>query len=291
MTPELSAQVIDWIVPLLTSLIAGVVGALVAYRWRRGDEKRDSHLAELRAHVFGPMLEYLDNYVLPILRHGVGNVDVCIRQVPPSGGLMARPDFKHGSCVRMVTEPLQVFTFGMDAMPALPSPPGGPLVDDARQHHFADLFRRWDSVVARFQEYNDACLRCVETLRARIADENDLLREFTHQSQGLGGEWLNAVALAVVVFLRQVGLSVRELTFERDGEVHLLSYNTLTLAQAKPMTMVTLEASVNKLLGDRSPVQKLLAMAEPLAAEAAALRATIDGLRLKRRLSGKCQFL
>jgi len=288
--PEVS-QVLDWVVRLLTSLIAGVVGALVAYRWRRGDEKQDGHLTELRADVFGPMLEYLDKYVLPILRHDVGNVDVCIQQVPSTGGLMVRPDFEHMICVRMLTEPLQVYTFGMGAVPALPLPPDGPLVDDARRHHFADLFRKWDPLIVRFQEYNDECQRYVETLQARIADENGLLPEFTRQSQALGPEWVNAAALAVIVFLRQIGRPLREPTFKRDGAVHLLSYNTLTMAQAKPMEMVKLEASVNKLIADRSHVQKLLAKANPLATEAAALRVTIDEQRLKRTLPGKCAYL
>lgn len=156
----------------MTTLIAGVVGALIAYRWRRGDEKRDSHLAELRTEVFGPMLEYLDQYVLPILRHDAGNVDVCSRHVPNTGSLTARPDFEQYIAVRMVTEPLQEHTFGMGVVPELPSPPSGAFVDDARRHHFADLFRAWDAMVARFQQYNDACLRYVEGLRAQIVEKN-----------------------------------------------------------------------------------------------------------------------
>jgi len=55
--------------------------------------------------------------------------------------------------------------------------------------------------------------------------------------------------------------------------------------------MAKLEASINRLLAERSHVQELLAMAGPAAAEATALRATIDEQRLKRTLPGKCPYL
>jgi hypothetical protein len=278
-----------WVV---TFLIAGLAAPYVAHWLRRREEKRTDHLAELARNVLQPMLTYLDQDVLPILRHEAGNVDVCISQVPASGGLAARSDFKHSICVRMVTEPLQVFTFGMDAVPPLPAPPDGPLVDDARQRHFADLFRVWDAMVVRFQEYNDACLRYVETLRAQVVEQNEDLPEFILQSSTLNPEWVNAAALAVIVFLRQIGLSLHELYFSAQSDPKIWLYGGgLMVAQARPMKMVTLEASVNTLLGERGRVQQVLAMAKPLATDAAALRATIDELRLKRRLSGKCQYL
>lgn len=290
--PEVSTQqVIDWVLRLLALLVAGVLGAFIAYRWRRGDEKRDSHLAELRADVFGPILAYFDKYMLPILRHEAGNVDVYIRQMPNPPGLTERPLFEQIICTRMVTEPLQVHTFGMGALPALPSPPDGPLVDDARRRHFPDLFRKWDTLVARFLEYSDACLRYVETLRAKIVRENKLLPEFTLQSTTLGPEWVNAAALAVIVFLRQIGLPLRELTFEPRSDPRVWSYGTLTVAKGTVAKGVALEAHVNKLVDQRDQVQELLAAAKSLAADAAALRATVDDQRLKRRLSGTCPYM
>lgn len=290
--PEVSVQQIaDWVLRLLAPLIVGVLSALLAYRWRRSDEKRDSHLAKLRAEVFGPMLTYLDKYVRPILRHETGNIDICIRQIRNPTGLTERPFFEQVICVRIVTEPLQVHTFGMGVVPELPPPPDGPLVDDARRRHFRDLFRKWDAVIARFLEYNGTCLRHVETLRTQIVEENSLLPEFTLQFDGLGPEWVNAAALAVIVFLRQIGLPLRELTFEPKSDPRVWSYNTLTVAKGTVAKVVALEAQVKKLVDQRDQVQDLLATAESLAADAAALRATVDEQRLKPGLSGSCPYM
>lgn len=290
--PELSAQVIEWAIHLLTAVIGGVVAALIVYRWRRDDEKRDSHLAELRTEVFGPMLEYLDKDVLPILRREAGNVGVCLRETPSTGEMTTRLHVEQFICVRPVFVSAQVCALGVNTVRELPSPPGGHLVDDARRHHFPGLFRTWDAVVARFQKYNDACLQYVKDLRAQIADENPLLPEFTLESSALGSTWLNAVALAVIVYLQQMGRPLGELTFKRDGvDQYVLSYDMVTLAQADLWAIGTLKASVDKVLSERGQVEELLASAEPLAAEVAALRATIDQQRLKRRLPGKCEYL
>jgi hypothetical protein len=147
-------------------------------------------------------------------------------------------------------------------------------------------------MVVRFQEYNNACLRYVEALRAQIGEENEDLPELILQSKIQDPEWVNAAALAVIVFLRQIGLSLHELTFSAQGDPRIWLYGSgLMLAQVRPMKMVSLEASVNKLLGEHGRVQEVLTMAKPLATNAAALRATIDELRLKRSLSGNCPYL
>jgi hypothetical protein len=175
------------------------------------------------------MLAYLDEYVLPIVRREVGNVEVCFRLVPNPAGVLERPVVEHFLCVQPVKEPLQVYALGMGAGSAMPDPPASRLVDDARDHHFPQLFRKWDSVVAGFKEYNNACLGYVEMLRAEIVRENPLLPEFNLQSYD--SEWVNAIALGVIIFLRQIGLPIRELVFKVEDDHRIWSYNTLAVAR------------------------------------------------------------
>lgn len=146
-------------VPFITALLGIFGSALLGHLLRRREQTRaedragrTEHFNALKQDVLVPTLAFLDDHVLPILRIEVGNVDVCIHQVPNTTALAERPVFEQVPCIRAVTEPLQVHIFGMGVVPELPRPPEGPLVEDARQHHFPDLFRKWEAVVARFDQ-------------------------------------------------------------------------------------------------------------------------------------------
>lgn len=265
-------------------------GSLV-YRRRRRDEKRDSHLAELRTHALEAMLVHLDEYVLPILQHEAGNVDVCIRQVRKPTGLTERPSFEQIICVRKVTEPLQVHTFGMDVLAEMPDPPQGPLVEDARRRHFPQLFRTWDLIIARYDAYNDECLHYVDALRQKILKGNSLLSEFSLSSDGPGPEWVNAAALAVIIFLKQISLPIRELTFEARSDPRVWSYGSLMIAKGSVSKVIALEEQVEKLVAQRTEVDELLSIASSLRADSLILRGTVDEQRLMPKLLGNCPYI
>lgn len=281
---------VRWAVDRLAApLVVGGLGILLTYWLRRRIELRDAHLSELRGEVLQPMVGYLEEYVLPILRHEVGNIDVCFRLVPNPAGMLERPMVEHFLCVRPVKEPLQAYTFGMSAVVAMPGPPAGRLMDDARRHHFPHLLRKWEAIMARFQEYNEACLRYVETVRTEVVKENGLLREFNLQSDD--PQWVNAIALGVIVFLRQIGLPVRELDFKANGERRVWSYNTLAVARGTVGQLLPLQANVGGMIARRDGVQQLIGKAKTLEVEVEALRTLTEDQLLKRRLPGKCPYV
>jgi hypothetical protein len=255
---ENPTTIIGWVVVLLRGALAAPD---VAHWPRRREERRREHLAEIESNVLQPMLVFLDGHVLPILRQEAGNVDIYVKQTTDPTELVGS-FFEQFICISQVTDPLQVYILGSEALPEMPLPPSGPLVEDARRYHFRDLFRRWDRVMVHFLEYNAGCRRYVETLRAKIVEETGLLPEFTLRAYALGPEWVNASALAVVVFLKQIDLPLREFTFRPRSDPREWCYNTLTVAKGTVAEVVALEEQVKKLLRQRDQVLRLMEAAK-----------------------------
>lgn len=95
----------------------------------------------------------------------------------------------------------------------------------------------------------------------------------------------------MIIFLKQIGLPLRELTYRPRSDPREWCYGTYTVAQGTIGKLLPLEKQVKDLLQQRDQVLDLVRMAKSLAAEAAAVRASVDEQRLRRRLPGKCPYL
>jgi hypothetical protein len=280
---------------LALTLAFGTVGGAFLSHWlrRREDERKDElvgrtrHLEVLKQSVLQPILAYMDEYMLPIFRREASNVDVCFRLLRNPAAPLEQSVMEHFICTRVVAEALKVYTFGKDVVPPIPDPPAGPLVNDAREHHFQALMHTWGELVDRFGEYNRDCVQYVETQRKRIVVENPFtLPEFRLQANG--SEWVNAAALAVIMFFRQIGLPTRELVLKADGAKVAWIYGAgLSVATGTVGRLVPLEAHFGKLLAERDPVQPLMDRARSLGLSLTTLRANIGKQQLVSKLPGK----
>ncbi len=133
--------IIGWLVFIGASAL---LAPFITQRIRRTTEKRDEHLAELKRDVLKPMLNYLSEHVFPILEHRCGNVGVRREFThKPLTGVMENPIVTVESfCSYEANEPpIDPFVDARGG-PAPGGVCGGPLYDDARQHHFRDLILR-----------------------------------------------------------------------------------------------------------------------------------------------------
>lgn len=148
---------------VMSIIISVVLAPLWANRVRRSAAKRDAHLDELKRDVLRPMLTYLTEHVLPILEHHRANVGVY-------------REFSHKPVAKAMENPIVISqrfsTYDVNEPPpdsfvdarGIPAPAGvfgGPLYNDASQHHFRDLLAMWEPVIAAFTRYNQECLRYV----------------------------------------------------------------------------------------------------------------------------------
>src|SRR3989304_3540186 len=83
---QLGQLIIQNPIPFITLALGTLGSALLAHWLRRREQKvaenraaRAEHLDALKREVIRPMLVYLNEYVIPILQHKVGNIDVCFK--------------------------------------------------------------------------------------------------------------------------------------------------------------------------------------------------------------------
>ncbi len=283
-------------IPFITTLF-GILGSVLLGHWLRRREQaqaeeragRTEHFDVLKRDVLNQMLAYLDEHMLPILRHQIGNVGLCRRQLPsPPATVAELPAFEEILCFKEASE--APITYYLDPLESsrVPEPPESQLMQDARRNHFARTFRMWDTILERFMQYNEICLRYVEDLRAEIMLES-LLPEFDLQSKEQ--RWVNARALALVIFYRQLGLSTFDLAFKAEDGMRAWVYkHTFTLARGTVGEVVPLEAKMNRLVRRDYP-RGLTEMARALEKDAIVLRKEVEEHRLTRRLPGKCPYL
>lgn len=280
--------VIGWIVVLAATAF---INPYVTHRLHRAEARRGDHLVELKRELLQPMLDYLQSTLLPVLEHRLGNVGIRHSLIPqPTAGLTEMSALTETTLRHYVAnEPLiDSYMAGNEGEQETLAFLDSALCGDARRRHFPGLFRVWDPLMTRVEEYSAACLRYAEELRSEIA-RSSLLPEFS--GDVLKDRWINPTALAVVLFYRQLGLANLPFYHQTDRDPVVLMYTNHILAQGTHEEIARCRVALEGLLASRGRLEGLMGQARSIREDGLRAKAALEDHLLRRRLRGRCPYL
>lgn len=254
------------------------------------DESHAAHLEDLRKQVLEPMLDYLNRQMLPVLDRQCGNV-ILVRAVLPrtSGGFMGEPTeftetFGLGTAVEPPIDPV---TYAETQW--LTPIRDGALYSDARDNHYQSLIRSWDGLSTKFDGYNQACLDYTAHLRSEILKGTSLPEHDLGRTQS---QWVWAIALAIIIFYRHLGLQRLQLKAQTNSSpCFLLDDGSHYFAQGSPDDITRCVRTLEALYEKKERIAELDEYAHVVKSEALVLMGQIESLLVTRRLHGKCPFV
>jgi len=152
---------------------------------------------------------------------------------------------------------------------------------------------RWEAFVSKFVEYNELCLRHVESVAQQLVEESQVPDWTTQESRGGLKRGINAAGLASYIWARQISISSDWLRIGGKDDTYQVSAGNEVIAIGTEQEMNNLLAAVERLVANKRKVTELQEIKSQKKIEqmASSMTRELKSFELSNRLRGCCEYL
>jgi len=266
-------------VTLLMPLVGGalaVLGGILAERYRASRLAIQEHLKEIKQKVLSPLEENVKQILTSLIFERKSNIELVTQQIPRTEYKATEYSWDQRD-VLQIAQPLEF----------LPKSVSDALYKCAKTTHYPSVIREYEILMHDFNEYNQACLRYVQSITDTI---NNDLSGLAEQPKNIRAE-----ALALHIYNRQrnfqaLPVHLRESTDSETNSIELPTSDGVVIKATQEVTKHSISL-IERLEKDRRVIDSINSQANKIGDKAEKLGPHLEQLIHVASLPGKCELL